>query len=88
MVNVVAETGDKESEDLRGGEEGELVAMVVQQVAEVGDGDSVEPVVVGGVTIPLLHHQQKPEEGQHLKLVGHQLDFGDVMHSSTSRASA
>lgn len=35
---------------------------MVQQVAEMCDGESMEPVMVGRVPIALLHHQQKPGE--------------------------
>ena len=63
MVNVVTEAGDEESQHLLGREEGELVAVLMEQVAEVCDGESMEPVMVGGVTIALLYHQQKPRGG-------------------------
>jgi len=37
--------------------------VLVEQVAEVGDGEGVHPVVVGGVTVALLHHQAEPGRG-------------------------
>lgn len=37
--------------------------VLVEQVAEVGDGERVHPVVVGRVTVPLLHHQAEPGQG-------------------------
>ena len=56
----MTQTGEEESQHLQVGEEGEVVAVLVQHVAEVGHRESVVPVVVGWVSVASLHHQDEP----------------------------
>lgn len=63
VVNVMAQTGNKESQSLQIAEERKAIAVEVEDIAEVGHGKGMEPVVVRLVTVALLHHQQKPEHG-------------------------
>jgi hypothetical protein len=37
--------------------------VLVEDVAEVGHGEGVVPVVVGRVSVAALHHQNKPGYG-------------------------
>ena len=45
--------------------------VLVEQVAEVGDGEGVHPVVVRGVPVALLHHQAEPGGGTGVMGWGH-----------------
>ena len=60
MVNVVAEAGEEESQHLQVRQEGEVVAALVEYVAEVSHGEGVVPVVIGWVPVATFHHQHKP----------------------------
>ena len=56
MVNVVAETGEEEREDLQVCQEGEVAAVLVQHIAEVGHRQCMVPVVIGWVPITTFDH--------------------------------
>ena len=60
VVDVVAEAGEEESQHLKVRQEGEVVAALVQYVAEVGHGEGVVPVMIGWIPVATLHHQHKP----------------------------
>ena len=61
MVNIVAEAGDEESQDLQVTQDtGETTTVLEEGVAEVSDREGVGPVVVGRIAISFLHHQYKP----------------------------
>ena len=60
VVDIMSEARDKESQYLQVTEHREPVTLLVQQVAEVSHREGVLPVVVGGVTIAFLYHENKP----------------------------
>ena len=60
VVNVVAETGDKECQHLKVTQDRETIAIHEERVTEVSHREGVRPVVVGRVTVSLLDHQDKP----------------------------
>ena len=60
VVNVVAEAGEEESEDLQVGQEGEVIAALVEHIAEMGHGECVVPIMIGWVPVATFHHQNKP----------------------------
>lgn len=59
VIDVVTEAGDEEGQHLNISQKGEQVTVVVEQVAKVSHREGVVPVVIRGVSISLLHHQQK-----------------------------
>lgn len=60
VINIVAQARHEECQDLHFIEEGEVVTIAVEGVAEMSNGEGMEPAVVGQVTIAFLHHQQEP----------------------------
>ena len=56
VVDVVAEAGEEEGKYLDVREQPQVVTVLEEQVAEVSHGEGVEPVVVGRVAVPSLHH--------------------------------
>ena len=61
MVNVVAEAGEEESQDLEVRQEGEVVTALVEHVAEVGHRQGVVPIMIGWVPVTTFYQQNKPE---------------------------
>ena len=61
MVNVVTEAGEEESQDLEVCQEGEVVTALVEDVAEVGHGQGVVPIMIGWVSVTTFYQQNKPE---------------------------
>ncbi len=55
VVNVVTHTGHKESEDFYVIKEVQTGAVLKKAVAVVSDREGVDPVVVGRITVTLLH---------------------------------
>jgi hypothetical protein len=64
VVKIVAQTSNKQGQDLQVAENSECLTVMVKDIAEMGNGNSMVPVVVRLLTIPFLHHQQKPGVGE------------------------
>jgi hypothetical protein len=59
VVNVVAETGEEESQGLQVRQEGEVVTALVEHVAKVGHGEGVVPIMIGWVPVITFYHQNE-----------------------------
>lgn len=56
MINVMAEAREEEGQDLKIREEGEVVTVLMQHIAAVGNREGMVPVVVGWVSVASFHH--------------------------------
>ena len=81
MVDIVAETGDKESEDLKITQDtGETTTVLKKSVAEVSHGEGMGPVVIGRIPITFLHHQYEPVQSeQAIKITSCFIKFSTIM---------
>ncbi len=63
MVNVVTHTGHKESKDFYVIKEVQTGAVLKEAVTVVTDRKGMVPVMVGRITVTLLHPYNKTAEG-------------------------